>query len=283
MQRATVKVPAQVRPVTRPNSIIFTLYGDFVHRYGDTLWIGSLVRLMAEFGLSEAAVRQAVSRMSRQGWLRAVKNGNRASYALTERGIVRVEAIAPRIYEPAAEWDGRWRLLSYAIPEKNRERRDRLRKDLVLLGLAPLSPSTWISPRDIAAAMRETAQAHQVAKHVHFFLAEYAGPLSDSELLQRSWDLDSLAAAYREFIDFYSPRLVSERATGALLPSPAFVERVWLVQDFRRFLYLDPGLPSALLPPHWPGSVASALFREYYRLISSKATHFFESILPAGH
>ncbi len=280
MQREGVKVPP--RPVTRPNSIIFTLYGDFVHKYGDRLWIGSLVRLMAEFRLSEAAVRQAVSRMSRQGWLTAVKQGNRASYALTERGVRRVDAIAPRIYEPALEWDGRWRLLTYAIPEKNRERRDRLRKDLILLGLAPLSPSIWISPRDIADAIRETTQTHSVSEHVHFFLADYAGPLSDSELLQRSWDLDLIAIAYREFMEYYNPRLEAERARGALSVAEAFVERVWLVQDFRRFLYLDPGLPGALLPPHWPGSAASALFREYYRLISSKATNFFESILPAG-
>ena len=270
-----------MRPVTRPNSVIFTLYGDFVHAHGDRLWIGSLVRLMAEFGLSEAAVRQAVSRMSRQGWLTALKHGNRAYYALTQRGIKRVEAISPRIYEPAHEWDGRWRLLSYAIPEKNRERRDRLRKDLILLGLAPLSPSTWISPRDIAEAIRETTEAHDVAEHVHFFLADYGGPLSDSELLNRSWDLTRIAAAYREFINHYAPRLEAERTSASLSAADAFVERVWLVQDFRRFLYLDPGLPSALLPAHWPGSVASALFREYYRLISSKAAQFFESILPA--
>ncbi|MFN2527925.1 MAG: PaaX family transcriptional regulator C-terminal domain-containing protein [Candidatus Baltobacteraceae bacterium] len=280
MQREGVKIPP--RPVKRPNSIIFTLYGDFVHKYGDRLWIGSLVRLMAEFRLTEAAVRQAVSRMSRQGWLIPVKQGNRASYALTERGIRRVDAIAPRIYEPALEWDGRWRLLSYAIPEKNRERRDRLRKDLVLLGLAQLSPSTWISPRDIAGTIRETTHAHGVSEHVHVFLADYAGPLTDSELLQRFWDLELIAIAYREFIEYYAPRIEIERARGAVSPAEAFVERVWLVQDFRRFLYLDPGLPSALLPAHWPGSVASALFREYYRLLSSKATNFFESILPAG-
>ena len=60
------------RVVTRPNSFIYTLFGDFVHRdptAGGELWVGGLIRLMGEFGISEAAVRQAVSRMSRQGWL----------------------------------------------------------------------------------------------------------------------------------------------------------------------------------------------------------------------
>jgi phenylacetic acid degradation operon negative regulatory protein len=76
------------RPVTRPNSFIFTLYGDMVHRLaGDgSLWIGGLIRLMSSFGVSAPAVRQAVSRMSRQGWLTARRRGNRAFYAVTERG-----------------------------------------------------------------------------------------------------------------------------------------------------------------------------------------------------
>ena len=270
-------VKAQSRPVTRPNSFIFTLFGDFVG--GESLRIGSLVRLMAEFGLSEQAVRQAVSRMSRQGWLVASKQGNRAYYGLTPAGMQRVQAISPRIYEPAAEWDGRWRLLTYSIPERNREHRDRLRKDLTLLGLAPLSASTWISPRDVMPAIRNILNGEELRDHVDFFIADYAGPRSDRELLEKSWNLPAIAAAYREFIDMYEPRLREERERGALTDEDAFVERLWLVQDFRRFVYLDPGLPSALLPPHWPGSVASALFREYYGTIAKKSTRFYEAAL----
>lgn len=270
----------QSRRIPRPNSIVFTLYGDFVHAYGDKLWIGSLVRLMAGFGLSEPAVRQAVSRMTRQGWLVSSKQRNRAFYALTAKGAQRIEVVAPRIYEPAAEWDGRWRLLTYTIPERTREGRDRLRKDLLLLGLAPLSPSTWISPREIAASLREVAQAHGVLDHVHYFSAHYAGPLGDRELLERSWDLQAIASAYEKFIAYYRPRLERERSAPHLTDEASFVERLWLVQDFRRFLYLDPGLPGALLPAHWPGSVASALFRQYYRIIAAKATNFFEAFLP---
>ena len=249
-----------------------------MHRYGDRLPIGSLLRLMAQFGLSEQAVRQAVSRMCRQGWLQPVKQGNRAAYALTERGIRRVEQISPRIYEPAAEWDGRWRVVTYSVAESAREHRDRLRKDLTLLGLAPLSASTWVSPREVIEAVRDAIEHEALAQSVHFFAADYVGPLSDRQLLEKCWDIAEIANAYRTFIEVYKPRLRDERARHALSEEQAFAERLWLVQDFRRFVYLDPGLPSALLPPHWPGSVASALFREYYASISSKATRFFESL-----
>jgi phenylacetic acid degradation operon negative regulatory protein len=254
------------------------LFGDFVHRdptSRDELWIGGLIRLMGVFGISEAAVRQAVSRMSRQGWLASTKRGNRSYYMLTERGLRRVEAISPRIYGPVVEWDGRWRMLTYSVAESRREGRDGLRKDLTVLGWAPLSASTWLSPNDAMDAARAAAEANGVLENVDLFVGEYRGPQTDRMLLERCWDLPAIAEQYRDFIARYEPRLQEERAHHALRDDEAFVERMWLVHDYRKFTYVDPGLPSTLLPAHWPGTVAAALFREYYGLISSKAEHFF--------
>jgi phenylacetic acid degradation operon negative regulatory protein len=268
------------RSITRPNSFIFTLYGDLVHRHlGDgSLAIGSLLRLMASFGLSDAAVRQAVSRMSRQGWLVAEKRGNRAYYSVTERGRRRIEGLSPRIYGPVIEWDGRWRMLTYSVAESDRDRRDRLRKDLTVLGWAPLSASTWISPSsDALDSVREVAEAAGVSESIDLFVGEYRGPRTDRELLSHCWDLDAISAAYREFIDRYRPRLEAERAKPSLSDEDAFVERLWLVHDYRKFTYLDPGLPSALLPAHWSGTVAAALFREYYAAIDEKSLRHFRA------
>jgi phenylacetic acid degradation operon negative regulatory protein len=103
------------------------------------------------------------------------------------------------------------------------------------------------------------------------------GPRTDRELLEQCWNLNAIAAQYREFIARYEPRLQNERAHNGMRDDEAFVERMWLVHDFRKFAYVDPGLPSTLLPAHWPGTVAGALFREYYAAISKKAENFFRS------
>jgi phenylacetic acid degradation operon negative regulatory protein len=255
-----------------------------VHRHiGDgALWIGSLVRLMAPFGLSEAAIRQAVSRMSRQGWLAARKNGTRAFYAVTERGRRRIEALSPRIYGPVVEWDGRWRMLTYSVSEAQRERRDRLRKELTVIGWAPLSSSTWISPADTLDQAREVAESTEVLSTIDLFESEYRGPLTDRELLEKCWDLEAIADAYRNFILRYEQRLIAERANASLSDEEAFVERLWLVHDYRKFTYVDPGLPSTLLPAHWPGTTAAALFREYYAAIDKKSLRFFEAATRAA-
>lgn len=267
-----------VRPVTRPNSFIFTLFGDLVHRHSSdgSLWIGALVRLMAAFGLSEAAVRQAVSRMSRQGWLVARRRGNRAYYAVTERGRRRIEGLSPRIYGPTGMWDGRWRMLTYNVAESRRDGRDRLRKDLAVLGWAPLSASTWISPSDGFEQVREAAESAGVLADIDLFLAEYAGPLRDGALLEKCWNLARIGATYREFIERYTPALRLEREDNGLDDRDAFVERLWLLHDYRKFTYVDPGLPSVLLPHDWPGTQAAALFRAYYDALEKKSLRYFQ-------
>jgi phenylacetic acid degradation operon negative regulatory protein len=279
------------RGVTRPTSLIFTLYGDMVHRLpgSGSLWIGDLVRLMAPFGVSEAAIRQSVSRMSRQGWLVARREGNRAFYAVTERGRRRIEELSPRIYGPVIEWDGRWRMLTYSVSEALREQRDRLRKELAVLGWAPLSSSTWISPADGLGAARDAAEAIGALGAIDLFDASYAGPLSDRELLEKCWDVGAIAAAYAEFINRYDPRLARERAAGGLTDEEAFVDRLWLVDDYRKFVSIDPGLPSELLPAHWPGTTAAAVFREFYAAVDVKSMRYLsgagakaERVEPSG-
>jgi phenylacetic acid degradation operon negative regulatory protein len=265
------------RTVKRPISFIFTVYGDIVHRRGGdgSLWIGALIRLMSSFGISAPAVRQAVHRMSRQGWLSVRRESNRAFYSVTQRGRRRIEELSPRIYGPVVEWDGRWRLLSYSIGEAHRKRRDQLRKELSALGWAPLSPSTWISPSETLTAAREAAGATLTLDAIHLFTSEYRGPLSDRALLERCWDVAAIGSAYRDFIARYAPRFERERARDELSDEAALVERLWLVHDFRKFAYLDPGLPSELLPAHWPGTAAAALFREYYATLETKSQRYF--------
>ena len=63
-------------------SMIFTIYGDYIRHYGNKIWIGSLIRLLKEFGHNEQSVRVAVSRMMKQGWIDSEKKGNKSYYFL---------------------------------------------------------------------------------------------------------------------------------------------------------------------------------------------------------
>ncbi|MCK9910142.1 phenylacetic acid-responsive transcriptional repressor, partial [Microbacteriaceae bacterium K1510] len=122
----------------------FTIYGEYIRHYGSEIWVGSLTRLLGEFGLSEQAVRAAISRMMKQGWLESRKVGNRSYYSMTSRGKKRLDEAAARIYKQETDrWNGKWCIASYNIPEERRELRDQLRKELAWLGFGMLTTSTW--------------------------------------------------------------------------------------------------------------------------------------------
>src|SRR5579875_3723765 len=172
-------------------SALFDLYGDHLRSRGAEAPVAALVRLLASLDITAPAVRTAISRMVRQGWLTPVRVPAGAGYALTSRATRRLDEAAERIYARGRhDWDGGWHLV---VMERVRERtrRERVQASLRYLGYAQLDETTWLSPRPSSElqALRETERVR-----LEPFVAHYDG---DSRgLLARAWDLDSLARAY---------------------------------------------------------------------------------------
>ncbi len=269
----------------RARSLLVTVWGDTIRPLGGEIGAGSLIRLMAPLRLTPRAVRAAASRMVRQGWLRVRRAGRRAFYSLTAAGEWRVEHGVRRVYRTRPEpWDGRWRLLTYVIPEGRRAERDRLRRELAWLGLGPLSRGTWLTPHDLAPVLREVVASHGLCGEVALFEARHLGPEEPQALVSRCWDLDAVAARYRRFIARQRPRAEAIRQrqrAGRLSDAAAFAERTRLVHEYRKFLFIDPGLPEELLPPGWPGREAARLFREAHEVLSEPARRFVASAVEA--
>jgi phenylacetic acid degradation operon negative regulatory protein len=264
-------------------SLLVTVWGDTIRPRGHDVGAVRLIRLMAPLGLSPRAVRAALSRMTRRGWLRRRRSGRRAFYALTPAGALRLEQGVRRVYRTGTEsWDGRWRLFTYVIPEERRAVRDRLRRELTWLGMGPLSRSTWVTTRDLAPVLREMSAARGLDGEVALFDARNLGPADDQALVERCWDLPAIAAQYRRFIAVVRPRAASLRRrlrNGTLADAESFAEKIRLVHDYRKFLFVDPGLPDELLPPARPDREAAALFRRTYAMLAPRADRFVSGVM----
>lgn len=268
--------------------MLFTIYGDTVRFYGGEISSGTLARLMGELGFSAQAVRAAVGRLVRQGWMTSRRVGRRSFCTLTERGRRRVEHGTRRVYGmrgPA--WDRTWHLLTYTIPEGRRTLRDRLRRELIWLGMGQLSASTWISPYDLSAELDPVIESHGLTPHVLRFTARHVGPNDDRLIVRRAWDLDRVQAWYEEFIRAQRPHFRRLREEAAVQPMPdsrCFTEKTLLVHEYRKLLHVDPGLPDELLPPGWKRGEAARLFFDAYHMVADGARRFFESVFepPPG-
>ncbi|MFD2923077.1 phenylacetic acid degradation operon negative regulatory protein PaaX [Halobacillus naozhouensis] len=267
-------------------SMIFTLYGDYISQYGNVIWIGSLIRLLQEFGHNEQSVRAAISRMSKQGWVQSERKGNKSYYYLTDRGRDRMDEAANRIFKiEAPSWDGEWRLLLYTIPEEKRHLRDELRRELVWSGFGLLSNSCWITPNPLEEQIHNLIAKYEIGSYVNFFRAKYEGMSENKDLVEQCWDLDEINERYSEFIQNYSQKYIIDKnkiEKGDLSDGSCFVERTLLVHQYRKFLFIDPSLPQELLPENWLGDSAASLFRDYYRMLEEPATRFFESVFEPG-
>ncbi|MED3562835.1 phenylacetic acid degradation operon negative regulatory protein PaaX [Bacillus xiapuensis] len=268
-------------------SMIFTIYGDYIHHYGNKIWIGSLIRLLKEFGHNEQAVRVAVSRMLKQGWVESEKIENRSYYFLTKQGISRIEEAGNRIFKlHPSEWDGKWRVLMYTIPEEKRQIRDELRQELLWSGFGSFSNACWISPNNLEKEVKLLIEKYDISEYVDFFVSEYIGPRDNPTLVERSWPLAEVVDKYEEFIIMYSKQFFANQEIinrGEMTDAQCFVERTKLVHEYRKFLFIDPGLPNELLPENWNGNLAATLFNQYYQLLAEPASRFFESVFKENN
>jgi phenylacetic acid degradation operon negative regulatory protein len=266
----------------RPRSMLFTLFGDYAYPKRRDVPLRGLVEMGQALGLSEVAVRSAVARLAREGWILARRERARSRYGLSAAGRALIEEGTRRIYRPRAwAWDGVWCVLNYSIPEAKRSDRDRIRKQLAWLGFGPMGGGAYASPRDVGDELLALLGHHKLHAYARVFSGRLEGPGRDADLVSQCWDLRAIARRYEAFIAHYEPVYRRDRALRsrrALEDVDAFVTRFALTHDFRRFPFVDPDLPSELLPRNWAGTRARRLFEAHHALLTGGALRFFETI-----
>lgn len=267
-----------------PRSAMLTLYGDYVRRRGGEIGIGSLIKLLGNFGLSEQSIRSAVLRMCHAGLLKVRRDGLKSYYSLTEDGFSLLDKGTRRIFERKRNnWDRIWSIVVYFIPEEAREARDRLRQELSWMGYGPLSGATWISPHDLTKEVEEIAEKLQIREYVQVFQANHQGFSHPRSIVSHCWDVSRLHKKYASFIAKYRPELEDHlrrlQAGESIELSECFVARFELIDEYRRLPFFDPDLPEELLPRNWPRPQAAVLFREYHDLLNKRANEYFDSVI----
>ncbi|WP_416899601.1 MAG: phenylacetic acid degradation operon negative regulatory protein PaaX [Minwuia sp.] len=262
----------------RAPSLIVTVWGDTIAPAGVAVWLGSLIRLAADFGLNERVVRTAVYRLQKDGWLESEQSGRRSYYRLAPSGRHLTAAADQRIYRTGLpDWDGDW-LTLIAGPEIDPVR-ERLSRELVLQGFGVAAPGVFVRPDAALDDVREILADFGAADRIAVFRSREpggAGGAAARELVARAWDHDAIATGYREFIALFGP--LEDRSAG-LPPRDAFIVRTLLVHEFRRVTLRDPMLPAELMTAGWPGVEARELAGAIYRRVAAAAQSHAREVL----
>ena len=240
-------------------SLLLTVLGEFVHPRHASVWTATLIEALGALGVEEKSARQVLTRTSAEGHLTSTRHGRRVLWELTPSGAALLEEGTRRIYGFMREvhpWDGRWLVLSVPIPETQRQLRHRLRTRLTWLGLGSPTSGLWVTPdATLDRAVHEVIRDLGLESQAFAWTGSASGLGDEQRLLADAWDLADVEDRYLSFLGDFE-----DREPGS--PTEAFVAQVGLVQEWRRFPFLDPDLPTELLDHDWPGPRAAAAFHD---------------------
>lgn len=271
-----------------------TVIGLYLRDAGGWMATMHIITLMEALGVTAAVTRTALSRLKKKDIVLPQLRGGVPGFAVTEgaasmlaRGDRRI--FTPRLMSPA----DRWCLVSFSIPETEREKRHQLRRRLHWIGCGTVAAGLWICPDPLREEVEEILEDLELRGMATVFVTDT--PLVGGSLREAAsawWDLEAVAELHRDFIRHHGPASddggpgkgadgPGQGAGGAPGPADTFARYVRCIDRWRIIPYLDPGLPAEFLPVDWPGMAGIALFERLVAAYSGPSADFVRRTLKA--
>ena len=185
----------------------------------------------------------------REGLIEKIELG----YKLTELGFKELFLKFPFFRFLKEKWDGKWRVLSYEIPEKKRDLRDKLRREVAGWGLGPWHRSFWLTPHPIIKELQDLVSGKEEEKYIQAFEADHVFG-ERSILIEKVWGKEELDKKYRNMFKKWHIILSEDQEKTENLKK--------VVLEYIQLLREDPGLPSELVGENWIGFESFNIFKE---------------------
>lgn len=193
---------AESGPEPRTQSLMLTFFGAHVLGRPVAVSSGSVIAALGRVGSTEEAVRTTLNRMVKRDLLERRRQGRKTYFALTPHAVQVLTDGRDRIWQTGAvnrDWDGRWTMVGFSLPEAwSRERHD-LRSRLIWAGFGLLQNGLWVAPAPVD--VREMVAGLGLEPYLRVFRAEVESPTDVREVLEQAFDVPAIGARYRAFLD----------------------------------------------------------------------------------
>ncbi|MCT9868091.1 PaaX family transcriptional regulator [Paenarthrobacter aurescens] len=262
-------------------SLLRTVIGLYLRDAGGWMSTKDIVTLMEALGTSGTVTRTALGRLRKKDVVLQETRGGVPGVTLTDGAATMLARGDRRIYNPRSmSVSDPWCLISFSIPETEREKRHQLRRRLHWIGCGTVAAGLWICPDSLRVEVEEILADLGLRDMATIFVT--GTPMvggSLQEAVSKWWDLEAVAGLHKDFIRGHGAD-VPVGAGNEVGPSPeAFATYVQCIDRWRIIPYLDPGLPSAYLPADWPGAEGTALFSRIVSAYAAPSGEFVRSTL----
>ncbi|MFI2562782.1 PaaX family transcriptional regulator C-terminal domain-containing protein [Paenarthrobacter sp. NPDC018779] len=267
-------------------SLLRTVIGLYLREAGGWMSAKDLVVLMEALGTSGTVTRTALGRLRKKDVVRQETRDGSPGFTLTEGAATMLARGDRRIFTPRSMEPGDpWCLVSFSIPETEREKRHQLRRRLHWIGCGTVAAGLWICPDSLRDEVEEILADLGLRDMATLFVTGspmVGGSLPDAAA--KWWDLDAIAGLHRDFLREHNASETDAGVrTGAAVDTgaTAFATYVRSIDRWRIIPYLDPGLPSTFLPDDWPGAQGAALFGRITETLAAPSAAFVRETLGA--
>jgi phenylacetic acid degradation operon negative regulatory protein len=223
-----------IRPLTARSAVLSLLLGA----HPPELAARQIVRAAESFGIADATLRVALTRMVAAGDLERADGTYRLSPRLLERQARQDAALGLR----TKAWRGGWAMVVVTATGRGAGERAQLRDELARMRFGELREGVWLRPDNL----RHDAPSRSE-------LATFTvRPVADAGTLAGAlWDLAGWADAGRELLVTFR----ESRSDAGL--------RLAVAAAIVRHLLTDPLLPDELLPARWPSERLRTTYAAY--------------------
>lgn len=214
-------------------------------------------------------------KLESEQWLLRRGRGANAQFTITEKGKQQCAEANPHLNwdDP---WDGRWRLVTFDVPEVRSKDRVALWRELRARRFGLLQRSVWIWPRPMEAILGEIIHARGIPECFVGFECSRVFLCTHKELVKTAWDFASIRRDHEGYLKRANSLLgaLAKAPNLTALAAAARIERL----AYEKAIEHDPLLPRIL----WPAGYLGPKVWEWHSEARVALRHQFTRVLPKG-
>lgn len=224
-------------------SVIITIFGDAVEPRGGTVAATTLGAITERLGIKPEALRVALYRLVKDGWIERRKSGRNSFYTLSRRGQAEFLPAKRRIYATGPMLTGPWRVAVLPAPDET------VARACEGAGYLRLAPTVFLGSDAAGAPPPGVLEAAPLTTALPDWGRAALGPAQ-------------VAADYLRLGTFFAELEVPAD------PLDACALRILMVHHWRRVLLRHADVPAQMLPQGWQGETCRAMFLSRHAALS---------------
>lgn len=242
-------------------SVIVTIFGDLAQDQGDRISGAQLSRLTELMAIKPEAMRVALHRLRKDGWIVSKKSGRSSNYRLTDTAFGEGLAARNRFYTRQVQMPSDYHVL--VMEPMSQADRAVAENGLAKDGYIDIAPGVYLG-----WGAKNPAQTG--------FFTLQGDVIEIPQWLKQSNAPENLASGYQTLTEMLTDLKALFAETPDLTPLQIATLRVLVIHHWRRLLLRHADLPAEFYPDDWQGQTCRILVADILDTLPRPALSSFE-------